>query len=182
MKLVRSFPFPEEIPPGRNYVVDDAERLINRDHDYRGLIDLADDVIQLDWDTAVSREDVETFAKRARAAPDRVLVAPVLVYPSPKRTGLVSPVWNVRRYQPGGMAMRYCTPGDDSAHLFGFGMVYLPADLLAGFARVLGSAAFPRFGDMEFAGWHHRHVRPEAAIVWEVRPVHVHYRISEVPL
>lgn len=180
MRLVRSFP--AEIPEGRNYVVDDAERLINREHDYRGLIDLADDVIQLDWDTAVSLEDLQAFAKRARANPDRVLVAPVLVYPSPKRRGLTTPVWNVRRYEPGGMAMRYCTPDDPGAHLFGFGMVYLPAELLAEFGRVLGTPAAPRFGDMEFAGWHHRHVTPEAAIAWEIRPVHVHYRISEVPL
>lgn len=180
MRLVRSFP--EVVPEGRNYVVDDAERLVNHGHDYRGLIHLADDVIQLDWDTAVSREDLEVFAKRARQAPDRVLVAPVLVYPSPKRTGLTVPVWNCRRYQPGGMAMRYCTPEDPAAHLFGFGMVYLPGLLLEEFGRVLGSAAAPRFGDMEFAGWHHRHVAEDAAIAWEVRPVHVHYRISEVPL
>ena len=180
MRLVRSFP--EQVPEGRNYVVDDAPRLLNRDHDYRGLINLADDVIQLDWDTAVSREDLETFAKRTRSNPDRVLVAPVLVYPSRKRRGLTTPVWNVRRYLPGGQAMRYCTPQDTGAHLFGFGMVYLPAELLAGFARVLGSPQFPRFGDMEFAGWHHRHVTPEAEIAWDVRPVHVHYRISEVPL
>lgn len=180
MRLVRSFP--EQVPQGRNYVVDDAPRLLNHGHDYRGLVDLADDIIQLDWDTAVSREDLETFAKRARSRPDRVLVAPVLVYPSPKRRGLTTPVWNCRRYLPGGAAMRYCTPDDPSTHLFGFGMVYLPAELLAGFARVLGSAAFPRFGDMEFASWHHRHVAPEADIAWEIRPVHVHYRISEVPL
>jgi hypothetical protein len=180
MRLVRSFP--EQIPAGRNYVVDDAERLINHDHDYRGLIDLADDIIQLDWDTAVGWEDVETFAKRTRAAPDRVLVAPVPVYPSPKRRGLDRPVWNVRRYLPGEMAMRYCTPDDASAHLFGFGMVYLPAEILAQFGRVLGGPAAPRFGDMEFAGWHHRHIAAEAAIAWDVRPVHVHYRISEVVL
>jgi hypothetical protein len=180
VRLVRSFP--EQVPAGRNYVVDDAPRLLNRDHDYRGLIDLADDVIQLDWDTAVGREDVEVFAKRARDHPDRVLVAPVLIYPGAKRSGLTTPVWNCRRYLPGGAAVRYCTPEDPAAHLFGFGMVYLPAELLAGFGRVLGSARFPRFGDMEFARWHHQHVTAEAEIAWDVRPVHLHFRISEVPL
>lgn len=180
MRLIRSFP--ELIPAGRNYVADDAERLVNRDHDYRGLIELCDDIIHIDWDTAVSREDLGAFAKAARATPGRVLVAPVPVYPSPKRTGLSEAVWNVRRYLPGHAAMRYCTPEDEAAHLFGFGMVYLPAQLLAGFAQVLGTPAFPRFGDMEFASWHHHHVTAEAPIAWDVRPVHVHYRISEVTL
>jgi len=61
-------------------------------------------------------------------------------------------------------------------------MVYLPQTLLERFGRVLGTPSALRFGDMEFAGWHHRHVTAEADIAWEVRPVHVHYRISEVPL
>jgi hypothetical protein len=179
VQLIRSFP--EQIPPGRNYVVDDAPRLYNADHDYRGLIELADDVIQLDWDTAVSQEDLITFAKGARAEPERVLVAPVLVYRSPKRTGLTTSVWNVRRYHPGGQAMRYCQPGEN-AHLFGFGMVYLPARLLEQFGQVLGSSAAPRFGDMEFAAWHYRYVRREARVLWDIRPVHLHYEISRVPL
>jgi hypothetical protein len=179
VRLIRSFP--ADIPPGRNYVIDDAPRLINAGHDYRGLIELADDIVQLDWDTAVSREDLVTFAKAARSDPERVLVAPVLVYPSPKRPGLSTPVWNVRRYHPGDMAMRYCREGE-AAHLFGFGMVYLPGGLLEAFGRVLGTPVAPRFGDMEFAGWHHKHVESEATVLWDVRPVHLHYAISEVEL
>jgi hypothetical protein len=180
MRLVRSFP--EEVPAARNYVVDDAERLLNRDQDYRGLVDFGEDLIHLDWDVAVAREDLEAFAKRARANPAQVLVAPYLIYPSPVRFGLQSPVWSCKRYLPGNQSMRHCTPVDATAHLFGFGMVYLPAALLAGFGEVLGSAQFPRFGDMEFAGWHHAHVSQEVELAWDVRPVHVHYRISEVAL
>ena len=180
MQLIRSFP--AVIPPERNYVQDDARRIYNHDHDYRELIELHDDVIHIDWDTAVSREALESFAKQARSDPERVLVAPVLVYPSPKRTGLSTPVWNVRRYLPGDAAMRYCTPEDATAHLFGFGMVYLPASLLWAFGQVLGTPVAPRFGDMEFAAWHYRHVTAEAPIAWDCTPVHVHYRISEVPL
>lgn len=177
MRLVRSFP--REIPDGRNYVVDDAERLVNEGYDYRGLIGMGD-VIHVDWDTAVSREDLATFAAAARATPNRVLVAPVPMYPAPDRPGLRTAHWNLRRYLPGQQQMRYCNPADLAAHLFGFGMVYLPGVLLTAFGQELGSPVAPRFGDIEFASWHHRFAEPGAQILWEVRPVHLHYRISEV--
>lgn len=192
MKLIRSFPDP--IPPGRNYIVDDAQRLINTDYDYRGLIALDDDILHIDWDTAVSKEDVENFARRAKHWPNKVLVAPVKIYQSPKRTGLTAPVWNVRRFLPGDMAMAYCKEGED-AHLFGFGMVYLPRVLLAAFGEALKSddpgvrrpdlfqmKRYRRFGDMEFAGWHYSNVEREAHVMWDVRPVHIHYEMSKVEL
>lgn len=192
MRLIRSFPDP--IPAGRNYVVDDAERLINTNYDYTGLIGLCDDIIHIDWDTAVSKEDLEAFARRASAQPDSVLVAPVKIYQSPKRTGLTDPVWNLRRFLPGDMASRYCEPGE-GAHLFGFGMVYLPRVLLQGYGDAMNADAseygrpdlfhmrrYHRFGDMEFAGWHYKNVVQEAAVMWDVRPVHVHYEMSKVIL
>lgn len=192
MRLIRSFPDP--IPANRNYIVDDAERLINTDYDYTGLIALNDDIIHIDWDTAVSKEDLEAFARRARHFPDSVLVAPVKIYHSVKRTGITDPVWNVRRFNPGEMSMRYCREGED-AHLFGFGMVYLPRVLLRGFGEALADdegrydrpdlfhmKRYRRFGDMEFAGWHYKHVTPEAWVMWDVRPVHIHYEMSKVDL
>lgn len=180
MRLVRSWP--RQTPAGRNYVVDDAPRLVNDNYDYRGLVELDDDVIQLDWDTAISREDLETFAALARLAPIRVLVAPVLVYPDSRR-GLFRPVWNLRRYE--GDTLRYVTEWEPTCHLFGFGMVYLPRDLLVGFADTFAEQLTDgsiRFDDTGFAAWHHRVVDPETAIAWQVRPVHLHYRISDVPL
>lgn len=179
MRLIRSFP--AELPAGRNYVVDDAPRLLNRDQDYRGLIDLGDDVLHLDWDVAVHREDLVRFAALARSQPGRVLVAPYLIYPSPLRH-LPAPVWSCKRYLPGEQSMRVCTPQDESAHLFGFGMVYLPGRLLKAFGEVLGSAAYPKFDDMGFSAWHYNEVEREAPLTWAVHPVHLHCRASEVLL
>jgi hypothetical protein len=189
MRLIRSFPDP--IPANRNYIVDDAEKLINTDYDYTGLIGLNDDIIHIDWDTAVSLEDLQNFARRARHWHDRVLVAPVKIYHSPKRTGLTTPVWNVRRFLPGDMAMRYCKEGED-AHLFGFGMVYLPREILQGFGEALRAdepeqrrpdlfhmKRYRRFGDIEFAGWHYSNVEKEAQVMWDVKPVHIHYEMSK---
>src|SRR5581483_6549757 len=104
MKLIRSWPDP--LPAGRNYVVDDAPRMLNSNYSYAGLVDVGDDLIQLDWDTAVSREDLTAFAALAREHPDRVLVAPVPVYADSRR-GLDRTVWNLRRYTAGETYLRY---------------------------------------------------------------------------
>lgn len=185
MRLVRSFP--AHPPAGRNFVVDDAERAVNRDdgrwrYSYRALADVGDDLINLDWDVAVSREDLVAFAKAARSQPDLVLIAPTLVYQD-SRAGLPGTVWSMRRYEPSG-ALRQVAAGEPACHLFGFGMLYLPAALIDAFCSRFAAeldAGTVRFDDTAFAGWHHRTVG-EAAIDWSVRPVHLHYRISEVPL
>lgn len=175
MRVVRSFP--ADVPPGRSYVVDDAEKFFNADYDYRGLAAIGDDVIQLDWDTAVSREDLITFAELAREHPGGVLVAPVPVYQESRR-GLPGTVWNLRRYTERERSIRYVDASEPNCHLFGFGMVYLPRKLLEAFEREWPG----KFDDTGFAGWHYRHVEREVPIAWQVRPVHLHYRISEVPL
>jgi hypothetical protein len=182
MKLIRSWPDP--LPAGRNYVIDDAPRMLNSNYSYAGLVGVGDDLIQLDWDTAVSREDLTVFAALAREHPDRVLVAPVPVYGDSRR-GLNRTVWNLRRYTSGETHLRYVDTGEPTCHLFGFGMVYLPRELVAGFVQHHAddlAAGRVRFDDSSFAGWHHRHVQTETRIAWQVRPIHLHYKIGEVPL
>jgi hypothetical protein len=183
MKLIRSWPN-HALPAGRNYVVDDARRVLTDGCDYRTLVEVDDDLIQLDWDTAVSREDLLTFAALAREHPERVLVAPVPVYPDSRR-GLPGTVWNLRRYAFDHFQLRYVYTGEPTCHLFGFGMVYLPRKLIHGFAETFRTDLDEgriRFDDTGFAGWHCRQVQRETPIAWQVRPVHLHYRIGEVPL
>lgn len=181
MRLVRSFP--AEVPQGRNYIVDDAERHLNRDYQYRGLVAFDDDLIHLDWDMAVSREDLEAFARAARALRSTlVLVAPQRVDVGDGRRHLREPVWNMRRYEGG--RLRHVTETDEWCDLYGFGMVYLPGKLLREFEDTFreqlddGSV---RFDDTGFAGWASKEYG-QALIAWSVRPVHLHYAISEVPL
>lgn len=179
MRLVRSWP--SHPPAGRNHVVDDAERLLNTDYDYAGLVELGDDIIQLDWDTAVSREDLIAFAKQCRAEPDRVRVAPCMIY-TEDRPGLGRPVWNAKRYKDDGFT-RFVTRDDETCHLFGFGMVYLPHELIAGFVHRTTAVRFGwKLTDVGFASWHYKYVRHEVPLAWDVHTVHLHYRISEVPL
>lgn len=179
MRLVRTFP--ATIPQGRAYVVDDAERVVNENYSYRGLAGLGDDVVHLDWDQAVGRLDLIKFVERCKADPDRARVVPVLV-DTAARPGLPYPVWNCRVLV--GNRLRYITVGDATADLFGFGMVYLPGKALAEFEdryrQALDDGSI-RFDDSGFSGWYTSQYGP-AAVDWDVPCVHLHYRMSEVPL
>jgi hypothetical protein len=178
MRLIRSFP--AEVPAGRNYVVDDAERLVNTGYSYRGLVGMGD-VVHLDWDQAVSRRDLVRFVERVRLAPDRVLVAPTMIEEESRR-GLGSAVWNCLAYEADGQRTRFVREGEPTCDLFGFGMVYLPGKLVDAFEqrwRVDLDAGRVRFNDLSFAGWHYREVGP-AEIAWDVNCVHLHYKIGEV--
>jgi hypothetical protein len=179
MRIIRSFPV--TVPDGRAYVVDDAERMYNANFSYRGLVAVDDDVIHLDWDQAVGRADLVTFAGRCKAYPDQARVVPVLVDLA-ARPGLAVPVWNCRVYV--GDRLRYVERGDPTADLFGFGMVYLPRKALAEFEdefRTELDDGTVRFDDTGWSGWYTRTHGP-VPIDWDIHCVHLHYRMSEVPL
>ena len=179
MRLIRTFP--ATIPFGRSYVVDDMERVVNSGYSYRGLAALGDDVVHLDWDQAVDRADLVRFVDRAKADPDRARVVPVLVDLA-ARPGLAAPVWNCRVYV--GDRLRYVEPGDGTADLFGFGMVYLPGKALAAFEdrwRAELDDGSVRFDDTGFSGWYSKEYGP-AVIDWDLHAVHLHYSVAGVPL
>ena len=162
MLVVRAWP--EHPPAGRPHVVDGWRRVPVDDYDYRGLAGAGQNLISLDWDTAVAIEDLREFASCAAASPAQVLVAPVRTYygPHPGQWNLAT--WDGQVY-PG--------TGDPpaSADLFGFGMVYLPAAMIAGF--IAGRPGDPMV-DQSFAAWHYINHGP-ASVHPSVRPVHLHY-------
>lgn len=180
MRVIRSFP--AAIPDNRNYIIDDAQKLINVCYNYQGLVDIDDDIIHLDWDQAIGRDDLITFARRARQNPDRVLVGPTPIerdYPNGHSSN-----WNCFKYEPNGVSKRFVKTGEPTCDLFGFGMVYLPRKMVLEFVdtyRAQLDAGTERFNDMAFSGWYTNAYGP-ADICWDVTVVHLHYRISEVPL
>lgn len=168
MRLIRTWP--HRIPDGRNYVVDDVEKLVIRQYDARALATLGDDVLVLEWDIAVSREDLAHFAEHARADPDRVLVAPYRLYPP--AWGLRKPIWSPRK-MPGNIPAQ---PGDPVCHYFGLGMTYLPKVLLDRFTRTwLRDNPAGNLTDETFSRWHYLNCDQDVPICWDVRPVHLHY-------
>jgi hypothetical protein len=176
MRLVRSWP--QHIPDGRAYVVDDMEHLVIDNHDYgKALVDLGDDVLLLEWDMAVGQEELRAFADLAQRTPDQVLVAPYRIYAD--AYGLPHDIWAHRTWDGDGMGTvipRGATPIRDGVpycNLFGLGLVYLPRDLIAGFVK---DAWATHFGDTQFSMWHYQNVTPDVPVDWAVRPVHLNFR------
>jgi len=168
------------MPERLGYVVDDVERLVI-DHDYRPLGDIDDDVLLLEWDIAVSKEDLVQFAATARRWwRESVIVAPYRIY---YEHMLSEPVWAHRSWdgEPKGMANPVgAVPvgtGQPTCNLFGLGMVYLPAKLVRAFIDAKWSN---KFGDVEFSMWHYLHVTQDVPICWDVHPVHLNYRTPQV--
>lgn len=155
------------------------ERLVIERFGYQPLQGVADDVLLVEWDIAVDREGLARFAARARAEPDRVLVAPYrLYYPS-----LPEPVWAHRHWDglpadantPGSAS--FVAAGDPFCALFGLGMVYLPREVIAAF---FADRPSNHVGDVELSMWHYRNVAERVPIAWDVLPVHLNYEIEGV--
>lgn len=167
MKLLRSWPATP--PAGRAHVVDGLERLVMDDYDYRCLGQVGGDVLLLEWDVAVDRDGLEAF--RSQIVPGDVLVAPYRLYES-QHFQLPQPVWAHRVYD--GDHLRHVTEGDETADLWGMGMVYLPWAFLSAFLADYDG----HVSDGSLSGWHHRRHGP-VRIAWDVRPAHLHYTLRE---
>lgn len=170
MRVIRSWP--QQVPDGRAYVFDELPRLLMTGHDYHVLNQIDDDVLLIEWDLAVGQEELQAFAGRAAADPDVPLVAPYRLYAS--SSGKPNkPAWAHRRYVRGDMFTEFIEPGDEFCHLFGFGLVYLPRQLVVDYLAAKPDA---HFNDVSFSAWHyHNGARPNVGIDWNARPAHVHY-------
>ena len=179
MKLVRSWPV--TIPEGRSYVVDDIPKFLMGDGAagdapfcYRRLANLNDDVVLIEWDIAIGGEQLRTFMQRAHDEPDKVRVAPYLLY-----RGRSQHPFYVHRVREPGMRT-WVKPGDPYCHLFGFGLIYLPRQMIADFVAALKPGA--KFGDTEFSHWHFRtYAKRQVPIDWDCHAIHLHYQTPEVP-
>lgn len=181
MKLIRSWP--AQIPEGRSYIVDDIPKFVmgadTPNYDYRGLADLDDDVVLIEWDIAVGGEHLATFMQRAQAEPDRVRVAPYVLYRRPVRVGRQQIAFYVHRIRTQ-TARRWALPEDTHCQMFGFGLIYLPQALIQRFVAQMDPKS--HFGDSEFSRWHMRNVKPcDVPIDWDLPAVHLHYLTPEVP-
>jgi hypothetical protein len=184
MKLVRSFP--ANVPSGRSYVHDDLERLVMDRYDYRVLAGLDDDVVLIEWDVAVGREELDLFISRAMADPGRVRVAPYRLYQTTSgRQAPHFPIWAHRRYEgtPQTGYTRAVDTNEPTCHLFGFGLIYFPRRLIGEFLDwfVFPEARIHPFDDGSFSAWHYAHnPEREVPIDWDVPAVHLHYRLPKV--
>jgi hypothetical protein len=182
MRIIRSWPDPA--PAAHARVEDDAPRLLNRDYDYSGLVQYDDDVLHLDWDMAVHLADLEEFARRAKQHPDRVIAAPYLSYPTSLhegvRAGTPGPLWTALIFNDEARSSaRYVTgPEDLACHVSGFGMIYLPREMIAAHAKWCAGRGIV-FSDTSFGNWHQQTVAAWIPLTWDIRPVHLNYAVPE---
>ena len=161
MKFVRSWP--AKIPPDRNYVVDMLPRFVMDDYSYRGLGDLNDDVLLIEWDMAVGKEDLDRFLGHIGDDPSRVVVAPYRVYQHTETPAVLpQPVWVLRRYRDDEQSMYFVDEGEPTCHMWGLGLTYLPRHVIRGFLD-----AWPgHMNDAALSGWHYKNVERETRIAW----------------
>lgn len=170
MIIVRAFA-EYSAPAGRPHIRDGWQRVPVDHYDYRHLLELGDDVVCMDWDTAASREDLLTFVEHAESEPGRILAAPCLLYrrdlPSRWSVGSFGPgrPGECCEWQPGG-------EGDSPVAFSGFGMIYLPHAELVAYAEANPGAPL---NDVLFCHWRHHRGLPPFEVAWDVRPVHLNY-------
>ncbi|HEY3484315.1 MAG TPA: hypothetical protein VGK49_02975 [Ilumatobacteraceae bacterium] len=182
MKLIRSWP--AEIPEGRAYVVDGIDRFVmgadTPNFDYRGLAGFDDDLVLIEWDIAVGGEQLIRFMDRAAAEPDRVRVAPYYLYRrhGEGRSGRFP--FYCHRVREAGTRTWVRGPQDPYCHMFGFGLVYLPIDLVRRFVAQMPEGT--QFTDTTFSRWHMRNAKHRnVPIDWDCHAVHLHYELPDVP-
>ncbi|WP_418062432.1 hypothetical protein [Pimelobacter simplex] len=194
MKLIRSWPI--NPPKDRARVKDGMERFMQDKYDYRGLADYDDDIVLIEWDVAVDRDELVHFIEHARREPDRPLGAPFKLFRDsaygnepewPEGVEWVWPLlhWKGEGSRPGprpgdpdtpGSYTEMAQPGDPTCNGISFGLVYLPRKLL----RAHEDAWPGRVADVSFSVWHYENVRPDIPICWHVRPAHLHYDLPTV--
>jgi hypothetical protein len=185
MRLVRSWPL--DVPPNHPCIYDNCDRVILRRKylpDYTPLAETGEDLLHLDWDVAVGRNELRRFADKCRAEPGKVRVAPTWNYVTRIKNNHTldgsTTQWLLWRQE--NVSRRNCYEGEPTCDYFGFGMVYLPAELLARFKEDRPDI---RFNDINFSRWHYDVHQggygrsPGVPVEWDVHAVHINYSMQD---
>lgn len=120
----------------------------------------------LEWDIALGRAERDRFEANALRNPDRVRVAPYLLYPSD------GPPRQCHRWEG-----RPIAEGRPNAEQVGLGCIYLPKTVMDDFWQHPPPAFAQRgmFNDGVFSDWHRlRYGKGEFDVDWTVHPQHLH--------
>lgn len=175
MNIIRVVP--KTIPENRNYVVDSLDKVEIWNYDMHFLAEINDDIIMLEWDIAVAHHDLYNFITHCRDNPNSVMVAPYILYPSPQFVDITAPQWAHRHMtheMP--LQLQWIEYGDTVCDIFSTGMIYIPKDI----AKRLGDADdlitwHHNLTDCKFAFWHYYSIGKKVPVLWDVRPIHMHY-------
>lgn len=179
MQIIRTVPV--KIPEGRNYVVDQIDKVEVQNYDMHFLTEINDDVILLEWDIVVAQHDLINFITHARMAPTRVHVAPYVLYPE-SLDEIVAPVWAHREMtneMP--LQLRWVDYGEPVCDIFSTGMVYLPKEVVNRIDESDDLITWHyNITDSKLAFWYHQTFKEKVPIHWDVRPIHLHYGVDDI--
>lgn len=158
-KVVVVRTFPPEIPPNRDYVVDQKRRFYVQDYNLRGIEQIdADYLVILEWDIAISDEDLAFFQGEAAYSPDEIHVVP---YRLKGANGYHWSPW----VGDGRKDLRWINTGRGRCDGFGFGCTWIPVRALRDYVR---STSDP-LNDTNFSIWWKR----GAVVHWSCVAVHL---------
>lgn len=161
--------WPLVAPERRAHVVDALSRLLMTGGDYSTLpahqpwpTDEPGFCL-LEWDVALGPDGMARFGQHAMEAPERVLVAPYLIYPVGSPPVLVHKAGRPAQRRP-------VAPGAARCDTWGLGCVYLPQRVLQAWLAEQPPAGSWR--DITLATWHLAQYGP-VPIDWTVHPQHL---------
>lgn len=173
MRIMRAFPRPGEIPPGRAYVQDDLERLYTPrsplgNGDFAAVRDITEPLILVEWDVAIDRRELARFELMAEGR-DWPMCGP---HYKIGEGGHIH--WVMFRETPAG-GYRTVWRGEPDCDRFPMpGLLYLPGGLLAdcpasdeGSDGVMNEGTIGRYLRRR-PDW-----RPYP-IAWDIKMVHLH--------
>ena len=153
---------------------------------------LDDDVIIIEMDMAISYDDRRRFEKYCREKPDIVHVAP---YPHYGFKNTYERVGWVHRNSVNCSVRE----GDEYCLYCGFGLIYLPLAMIRQFVQAINDGVWVKddrehdfclglkyhetgepanfASDCTFSYWHASVIGDPVPVHWDVRPVHLHYRV-----
>lgn len=174
MLIIRTVP--RKIPEGRNYVMDQLDRVIIDNYDMHFLTDLNDSVIMLEWDIAVAQHDLANFMSHCIAAPHVVHVAPYVLYPESLEE-LSAPAWAHREMvNECPLQLRWIDYGESTCDIFSTGMVYLPRHICRRVAEADDLVTWQHnTTDSKLSFWYYYKIGEKVPVHWDVRPIHLHY-------
>ena len=188
IEIVRSWPPEQWMLEDHPYVVDNARRVVINSKrkggtyftDYRPLYQVGQDMIHLDWDMAIGRDELRDFADRCRENPHKLRTMACRTYPT-------------RRYQLGLDETKQTEwhawhslnpkvevePGDPYCKWFSFAAIYLPWSIWKPFVESFGDKRDIWCSARSLASWYHINVEDKIALDWETNIVHVNYSIKD---
>jgi len=186
--VVRSWPPEEWMFENHPYVVDNARRVVinskrNGDSyfvDYRPLYEVGQNMIHMDWDMAIGRNELRDFADRCRENPEKLRSAACRTYPTRQyQLGLdktKQTEWHAWHSLDPKVEVK---PGDPTCKWCSIALCYIPWSVWKPFVESYGDRKDCWASARGLANWYRDNVEDSIDLDWDTNVVHVNYSIKD---